>query len=619
MPATVDTRTQTSHQVVKLDGQPLAQNVLANVSEITIQQDSVLPDAFCLRLHDIDTSPNHQGFFQIADSDQFAIGKEVQIGMGREDTPQPVLIGEITSIELEVKADGLPMLTVRGYDKSHRLHRQKRSRAFKQSTIADAIRQVAGGCGLSAQVQTTPVVYPQIMQANQTDWEFVRAMAHRVGMEAFVKGNKLEFRAPAATGQPIELTFGSTLRHLRLRMSASRQVASVEVRGWDPRTKQTIVGTANSPNQLLPKDKQRSGGAVSNVFGQGKYVLTDAAVRTQQEATQRAQSILNEIAGAFVQLECTGLGSADLAPGKQIRFAGVSNRFKGDYYISSATHRYTAEEGYLTTMEVSGSQPSGLLAMLGGSAAGAPAASRPQGTQTGVAVGIVTNNKDPEMGGRVKLKFPWLADALETDWVRIASPMAGRGRGIFWLPELDDEVLVAFEHGDINHPYVVGCLWNGRDAPPKKAAEVVGGDGKVNQRVIYSRSGHIITIDDTQGKENISIVDKTGKNSIKLDSPTNTLTVAVDGNMLFQADKGDIKVQSKTVTMQASDAVKINGRTINTEAQQGFTLVGLTADLQARSSMKIKGGSTTDVDASAKLSLNGGALTEVKGGLVKIN
>jgi len=93
----------------------------------------------------------------------------------------------------------------------------------------------------------------------------------------------------------------------------------------------------------------------------------------------------------------------------------------------------------------------------------------------------------------------------------------------------------------------------------------------------------------------------------------------VDGNMLFQADKGDIKVQSKTVTIQASDAVNINGRTINNEAQQGFTLVGLTADLQARSSMKIKGGSTTDVDASAKLSLNGGALTEVKGGLVKIN
>src|SRR3972149_536693 len=86
---------------------------------------------------------------------------------------------------------------------------------------------------------------------------------------------------------------------------------------------------------------------------------------------------------------------------------------------------------------------------------------------SGVVPGIVTNNQDPDGLGRVKIKFPWLSDDNETDWVRIATLMAGGQRGGFFLPEVGDEVLVAFEHGDINHPYVIGALWNGVDKPPE--------------------------------------------------------------------------------------------------------------------------------------------------------
>ncbi len=84
----------------------------------------------------------------------------------------------------------------------------------------------------------------------------------------------------------------------------------------------------------------------------------------------------------------------------------------------------------------------------------------------GVAAGIVTNNQDPDGLGRVRIRFPWLSDDNETDWARIATMMAGSGRGSFFLPEVGDEVLVAFEHGDINHPFVIGMLWNGVDTPP---------------------------------------------------------------------------------------------------------------------------------------------------------
>ncbi len=133
----------------------------------------------------------------------------------------------------------------------------------------------------------------------------------------------------------------------------------------------------------------------------------------------------------------------------------------------------------------------------------------------GVAAGIVTNNKDPEGLYRIKIKFPWLSDDNETDWIRIATMMSGGNRGSFFLPEVGDEVLVAFEHGDINHPYIIGALWNGVDKPPENNS-----DGKNNIRKIRSRSGHeiIFNDDDTTKKEKIEIHTNAGHQIILDDS-----------------------------------------------------------------------------------------------------
>src|ERR1043166_3093643 len=136
---------------------------------------------------------------------------------------------------------------------------------------------------------------------------------------------------------------------------------------------------------------------------------------------------------------------------------------------------------------------------------------------SGVVVGVVTNNQDPEGMGRVKVKFPWLSDEDESNWARVAAPMAGKERGFYFLPEVDDEVLVAFKQGDVRFPYVVGSLWNGKDAPPAK-----NDDGKNDVRVIKSRSGHVVRLTDADGKEMIEIVDKSERNRIRVDTRKNT-------------------------------------------------------------------------------------------------
>jgi uncharacterized protein involved in type VI secretion and phage assembly len=178
----------------------------------------------------------------------------------------------------------------------------------------------------------------------------------------------------------------------------------------------------------------------------------------------------------------------------------------------------------------------------------------------GVVVGIVTNNKDPDRLGRVKVRFPWLAEDSESHWARLATLMAGPDRGSFFLPEVGDEVLVAFEHGDMRFPYVIGALWNGVDTPPHDNA-----DGANNLRLIKSRSGHVVRLDDTSGAEKIEIIDRSGSNSIVIDTAANTITITAGADITIQANSGKlvlcgngIEITSQAgVTVQASQTIDV--------------------------------------------------------------
>lgn len=193
----------------------------------------------------------------------------------------------------------------------------------------------------------------------------------------------------------------------------------------------------------------------------------------------------------------------------------------------------------------------------------------------GVVIGIVTNNKDPEGLGRIKVKFPWLSDEDESNWARVASLMAGKERGIFILPEIDDEVLVVFEHGDINMPYVIGSLWNGEDVPPE-----TNSDGKNDIRMMKSRSGHVIRIDDTDGNEKIEIVDKTEKNMITIDTKDNKISIMSDKDIEMSAPNGKITIDAMDIEIKSSAATKIEAAAeMDVKASANINIKGATINL----------------------------------------
>jgi uncharacterized protein involved in type VI secretion and phage assembly len=196
------------------------------------------------------------------------------------------------------------------------------------------------------------------------------------------------------------------------------------------------------------------------------------------------------------------------------------------------------------------------------------------GRITGVVIGIVTNNNDPEGLGRVKMRFPWLSGSTESHWARVAAPMAGHGRGLYFLPEVDDEVLVLFERGDVRFPFVIGALWNGKDQAPAGNS-----DGKNALRVIKSRSGHLIRFDDSEKARKIEIIDATSTNRIVIDTSTDTVTIRADKNIVLEAPQGDICLNARQVRITASQRADIKADTMRIAVQGSLALKGDPIDL----------------------------------------
>ncbi len=260
--------------------------------------------------------------------------------------------------------------------------------------------------------------------------------------------------------------------------------------------------------------------------------------------------------------------------------------------------------------DVSGRQERSLygLAAPGGPAAGAAPV-------RGVVPAQVTNAADPEGTGRVKLRFPWLSDSYQSDWARTVQLGGGSNRGAMVLPEVNDEVLVAFEQGDLNRPYVVGGLYNGVDKPRKGAVDTVdSGSGAVNRRAFVSRTGHRLEFLEAAGGANgIQLVTGDDKFRLELDAKGTQVIVHSDGTILVEAKNG--------VTVDAGTGdIALTGKAIALTAKQGVTAdagagtLGLTSKTQVDMH-----GTQVLVNGDTQTEIKGGATCAISAGLVRIN
>jgi uncharacterized protein involved in type VI secretion and phage assembly len=189
-----------------------------------------------------------------------------------------------------------------------------------------------------------------------------------------------------------------------------------------------------------------------------------------------------------------------------------------------------------------------------------------------VVVAQVTNNDDPEKTGRVKLKFPWLSDGYESDWARMTQVGAGPDSGASFMPEVNDEVLVAFEFGDVRRPVVIGGLHNGVDKP--KLGDGLFDNGKVKRRGVISRKGHKVVLFDDPGKSGIALITSNGSIRISLNETKNEIHVFCKGKVRIESqDELSIKSQAKVsiegqqLELKASGSAKLSGGSVEVSGQ----------------------------------------------------
>jgi Rhs element Vgr protein len=578
-----NTVTTNAQVAIKINGTAVSQTFMRSLRDVVVDTTLHLPSMFTIRLQDNDAK-------WADNSALLKIGNSVEISMtaanqgGRSGATAALIKGEITALEPYFGTMGA-MLSITGYCKSHRLHRGKKTKTWLKQKDSAIVSTLASEAGLSATVEDSRVSHEYVIQYNQSDWEFLRERAARIGYRFYVENDALYFKKAAnSTDNAPDLSWGDTLRRFQPRLTAAQQSLTTEVRGWDPKTKKEIVGTATaSLGTISPTTGFGTVTSVASLFGSAKASTVTTPLPSQDYASAMAKATANQHSGRSIQAEGEAIGDPRIVAGKLVKIEGVGTRFGGTYTITAASHHYDSEGIYLTRFSINGQDPSTLYALLPNYD---PSAS---GREYGVVIGLVTNIKDPEASGRVKVKFPWLSDTIESEWARVASPMAGPSRGFMFLPEVNDEVLVAFEQGDLIRPYILGALWNGKDKPPL-GAEVQSG-GKVEQRIIQTRAGHKIILVDKAGSESIKIVDKTGKNSIFIDSVKNDIAIEADGNITMTA-KGKL-------TLSAQMDVMIESKTGKT------TLKGTSGvSVQTPASMEIKG-STVQVQGSGPVTVKG--------------
>jgi phage protein D len=598
--------------VVTIDGTPLPADIEQLLVEAYVDDSRNLPDMFVLRFRDSNRL--------VLSKAAVKIGSRVKVAVTSTDTqqPEPLISGEVTALEVDFDPSGTFTL-IRGYDLSHRLFRGRHAETYSQVTASDVAVKVARRAGLTiGTVDATSTVFDSVSQGGVSDWRFLSGLAREIGYEVAVRDDKFEFCMPqsaagapaagAAAGNPMVLELGTDLLRVRSSVTSAEQVKQTQVRGWDIDQKKALIGTApaGTTSAELPGANPAD---LAHVFGDPTYVGTDVPYGKQAEVDVAARATAEQIAGAFAELDGVTRGNPKIRAGTAVSIDNIGPPFDGKYTVSTSRHHFDQNTGYVTQFAVTGRQERSLLGLASG---GGGLADR---RLVGVVIAQVSDVRDPQERGRVKLTFPWLSDTYVSDWARTVQPGAGKDRGATVIPEVGDEVLAAFEQGDISRPYVVGSLYNGVDTPKAGSIDLVdSGSGEINRRSFVSRSGHRLDFLDQTGKtEGVTIRTGDDKLQLLLDATGTTLTIHSDGTVLVEAKQG--------VTVDAAaSTVELKGGDIKLTGQNGVTIDGGGGAVKVTAGSELSlTGMSAKLEGSAQAEVKGGATCSISAGLVRIN
>ena len=543
--------------------------------------------------------------YEFASSTTVALGSKVQVFARGEHL---LFDGDITGVTVEHRLGQAPELVVVVHDRAYKLARATKVETFVKTKYSDVASQIADNHRLSAAVESTSAVVEYLMQVD-SDLALLDALADRTGFDWWVEGDTLHFKKPAL-GAIVNLTLAEDLLAFSVRASGLH-ADSVRIDGWDRHQQQVVSGNASATGATLTPDAELVQHYLTPGARLGEAEVFSAALSAASldEAADLSEVLRDRAVTAAVTARGLVRGTPHIKPGVRVQIAGAGP-LAGTYHVSEVEHAFW-HGGFETRFVAGDRRPTSLVDTLASGTSAAP--NSPASTtfhHAGLVVGEVTNINDDQQTGRVKVRYPGLSTEQESGWARVVTMGGGKERGMVFLPEVGDEVLVGFEGGDLRQPVVLGGLYGAKSTIPTWAVE----QGKVDGRRITSRLGHYVEFGDGTSPDKQHVVlmlagEKSklrlGKDRVDLEVPAGVPVVMKSGDAsITLGDDGSITLKGAKIVIDGEQSVSI---TTNGDAKLTGTK-SATVQSQAQTAVK---GVTTD--------LEGSAMMQIKGGLVKIN
>lgn len=567
---------------------------------------SKLPDTFSLVSASVRLSLNRIGkatlrfnagnmdkqTFDESDNALFKPGNSVRLDAGGTNQQETLFEGSIIGLRILTGKDFRSYMVVECRDCAYTATQGRKNRIFEKKKDSDIIKEVLKDYG-SVDVDATQYQHPTLVQYYCSDWDFALSRADACGLFVFADGSKIEVKKPEVGGSPVlTVTYGEDITAFDLELTADDQFTQYEAVSWSPKEQKAVKVSASTPSLNKQGDLQPK----SLASGDSLLLQTDAP--TEEKALKQWADGMALRAGlARYQGSVSFYGSALVKPGCIVELKGLGKRFNGNLFVGSVTH--TIEDNEWTTEAGAGVPAMNITDEP--DVVSPPAAGFLPGLQGLHAAVVKKLDGDPQKAQRIQIELPWLDGKSKLLWARLATMYATNGMGTYFLPEVNDEVLVGFMNADPTHPVILGSLYGEKHKPPFEY------EAKNNTKAIVTREKLRIEFDE---EKKVITVATPGKNTLEISDDGKHIRLADQHKNEIKMDSGGITLTShKDIMLKAKGGITLDATSkISGTAKSDISLDGMNVKVQAKVGATVKGNATAEVTASGPVKVKGAVI-----------
>ncbi len=452
----------------------------------------------------------------------------------------------------------------------------RKNKYYSNQADSDIIQDILNNYGLTANIATTSVQHKELVQFDVTDWDFMISRLEANGQICVVDAGTITSQAPSLGSPVLSLLFGGTIIEFDSEMDARDQYEGVTAYAWDYSNQQLLNIAANEPG--LTETGNITASDLSTVIGLPSYDLKHTGNVPQEElqAWADAQLLKNRLAKVKGRVKFQGF--PDVTPATTLSLAGLGDRVNGDVFVAAVRHEIAGGD-WLTDAQF-GLSPQWFSAQY---PINTPKAAGMVPAVNGLQIGVVTQlENDPDGEDRICVRLPIVDAGDQGIWSRVASLDAGDNRGMFFRPEINDEVIVGFLNDDPRDAIILGMLNSSNKPAPLQASD------QNDIKGYTSRSGITLTFDDNK----VSVTLQTpGGRSLVMDDNAGSIQLQDGNGNQITIDSNGITIQSASaLSLQAKQDVTVQGNNMSLNAQMSFSAQGNTGiELKSSATAVLKG------------------------------